>query len=71
MRKTYWMVRLVQIAAVLFALFACLVVFIYTPFYSQLIVKGLNYFVPVEVNEVAAKSQKQAALNDQDSYEPG
>ncbi len=71
MRKTYWMVRLVQVAAVLFALFACLVVLIYTPFYSQLIVKGLNYFVPVEVNEVAAKSQKQAALNDQDSYEPG
>lgn len=71
MKKTYWMVRLVQIATVLFALFACLMVFIYTPFYSQMIVKGLNYFVPVEVNEVAAKSQKQAALSDQDSYEPG
>lgn len=70
-KKTYWMVRLVQIAAVLFALLACLMVFIYTPFYSQLIVKGLNYFVPVEVNEVAAKSQKQASLSDQDSYEPG
>lgn len=64
MKKTYWMVRLVQIATVLFALFACLMVFIYTPFYSQMIVKGLNYFVPVEVNEVAAKSQKQAALSD-------
>lgn len=71
MKKTYWMVRLVQIATVLFALFACLMVFIYTPFYSQMIVKGLNYFVPVEVNEVAAKSQKQAALSDEDSYEPG
>ena len=71
MKKTHWMVRLVQIAAVLFVLLACLMVFIYTPFYSQLIVKGLNYFVPVEVNEVAAKSQKLAALSDQDSYEPG
>lgn len=70
-KKTHWMVRLVQIAAVLFVLLACLMVFIYTPFYSQLIVKGLNYFVPVEVNEVAAKSQKLAALSDQDSYEPG
>jgi uncharacterized SAM-binding protein YcdF (DUF218 family) len=70
-KKTYWMVRLVQIAAVLFALLACLMVFIYTPFYSQMIVKALNYFVPVEVNEVAAKSQKLAALSDQDSYEPG
>lgn len=71
MKKKHWMVRLVQIAAVLFVLLACLMVFIYTPFYSQLIVKGLNYFVPVEVNEVAAKSQKLAALSDQDSYEPG
>lgn len=71
MKKTHWMVRFVQAVAVLFAFFACLMVFIYTPFYSQLLVKGLNYFVPVEVNEVAAKSQKQAALSDQDSYEPG
>lgn len=70
-KKKHWMVRIVQIAAVLFALLACLMVFIYTPFYSQLIVKALNYFVPVEVNEVAAKSQKLAALSDQDSYEPG
>ncbi|MGE8541795.1 YdcF family protein [Acinetobacter sp. ANC 3813] len=70
-KKKHWMVRIVQIAAVLFTLLACLMVFIYTPFYSQLIVKALNYFVPVEVNEVAAKSQKLAALSDQDSFEPG
>jgi hypothetical protein len=46
-------------------------VFIYTPFYSKLIVKALNYFVPVEVNQVAAKSQQQAALSEHEILEPG
>ena len=71
MRKTPWIVRIVQTVALLFVFFGCLTVFIYTPFYSQLIVKALNYFVPVEVNEVAAQSQKMASLSDQESYEPG
>ncbi|WP_180157117.1 YdcF family protein [Acinetobacter sp. YH12045] len=71
MHKTHWMVRLVQIAAVLFVLLGCLMIFIYTPFYSKLIVKSLNYFVPVEVNQLAAQSQKLGALSDDDNYEPG
>ena len=71
MKHTHWMVRLVQIATVLFVLFACLMIFIYSPFYSKLVVKALNTFVPVEVNEVAAKSQQMAAFSDQDSLEPG
>lgn len=45
--------------------------FLYSPFYSQLIVKGLNYFVPVEVNQVAAQSQKSAALSEHETLEPG
>ncbi|WP_419225269.1 YdcF family protein [Acinetobacter sp. A2] len=71
MKHTHWMVRLVQIATVLFVLFACLMIFIYSPFYSKMVVKALNTFVPVEVNEVAAKSQQMAAFSDQDSLEPG
>lgn len=71
MNKTHWMVRLVQIVAVLFVLFGCLMIFIYSPFYSKLVVKGLNYFVPVEVNQLAAQSQKMGALSDEDGYEPG
>ncbi len=71
MHKTHWMVCLVQIAAVLFVLLGCLMIFIYTPFYSKLIVKSLNYFVPVEVNQLAAQSQKLGALSDDDNYEPG
>jgi uncharacterized protein YnzC (UPF0291/DUF896 family) len=31
----------------------------------------LNAFVPVDVNEVAAQSQKMAALSEQESLEPG
>jgi hypothetical protein len=71
MVKTHWAIRLVRLVAILFVFFACLMVFIYTPFYSKLIVKALNYFVPVEVNQVAAKSQQQAALSEHEILEPG
>ncbi|WP_130804733.1 YdcF family protein [Acinetobacter ihumii] len=71
MAKTHWMIRLVRIVGVLFILLACLVVFIYTPYYSKMIVRALNYFVPVEVNQLAAKSQQQAALSEHDNLEPG
>lgn len=71
MNKIYWMVRLVQVVSVLFVLFALFLVFLYSPFYSKLVVKGLNTFVPVEVNAVAAQSQKQAALSVSEDYEPG
>lgn len=69
--KQHWMVRLVRIVAILFVLFGCFIVFLYTPFYSNLIVKALNTFVPVEVDKVAAKSQENAALTEIQNYEPG
>jgi len=65
------MVRIVQMAAVLFVLMGCLVVFIYSPFYSKFVIKVLNTIVPVEVNEVAAQSQQMGALTDQENLEPG
>ncbi|KGT46104.1 hypothetical protein GW12_28950 [Acinetobacter sp. HR7] len=65
------MLRLVQAVAVLFVLFGLYLIFLYSPFYSTLVVKGLNYFVPVEVNQVAAQSQKQAALSVNENLEPG
>lgn len=69
--KQHWMVRLVRIVAILFVLFGCFIVFLYTPFYSNLIVKALNTLVPVEVDKVAAKSQENAALTEVQNYEPG
>lgn len=71
MKKGYGMLRLVQAVAVLFVLFGLYLIFLYSPFYSTLVVKGLNYFVPVEVNQVAAQSQKQAALSVNENLEPG
>ena len=71
MAKSHWMVRLVQVASVLFVLFGCFMVLIYSPFYSGWVVKALNSFVPVEVNQVAAKSQQMAALSEHESLEPG
>ncbi|WP_288419407.1 YdcF family protein [uncultured Acinetobacter sp.] len=71
MTQIHWMIRLVRAVAILFVLAACLMVFIYTPFYSKMIVKGLNYFVPVEVNQVAAKSQQNASLSEHENLEPG
>lgn len=71
MAKVHWMVSLVRVFTILFVLLGCFVLFLYSPFYSQLIVKGLNYFVPVEVNQVAAQSQKSAALSEYETLEPG
>ncbi|WP_404231207.1 YdcF family protein [Acinetobacter venetianus] len=71
MAKVHWMVSLVRVITILFVLLGCFVLFLYSPFYSQFVVKGLNYFVPVDVNEVAAESQKSAALSEHETLEPG
>ena len=71
MAKVHWMVSLVRVITILFVLLGCFVLFLYSPFYSQFVVKGLNYFVPVDVNEVAAESQKSAALSEYETLEPG
>lgn len=71
MPKQHGMIRLVRIITVLFVLVGCLMIFWYTPFYSNLVVKTLNTFVPYEVDEVAAQSQKMAGLTETDNLEPG
>ncbi|MEB3766722.1 YdcF family protein [Acinetobacter sp. MD2] len=71
MVKQHGMVKIVRMAAVLFVLLGCFVVFFYTPFYSRFILFLLNQFVPVEVNHVAAQSQQMAALSENDDLEPG
>lgn len=71
MKKQHWMVKTVRRIAVLFVFLAALMVFWYTPFYSNLMVRLLNTFVPVEVNQLAAQSQQNAALSDSENLEPG
>lgn len=71
MDKVHWMIGLVRMITIFFVLLGCSVLFLYSPFYSQLVVKGLNRFVPVDVNEVAAQSQKPAALSEHETLEPG
>lgn len=71
MSKQHWMISVVRIMAILFVFSGCLLVFWYTPFYSNLVVKALNTFVPVNVDVVAAQSQQMAALTDHSDYEPG
>ncbi|CAM4164302.1 hypothetical protein F901_02675 [Acinetobacter dispersus] len=71
MAKVHWMVSLVRVINILFVLLGCFVLFLYSPFYSQFVVKGLNRFVPVDVNEVAAQSQRPAALSEHETLEPG
>lgn len=71
MQKQHWMIRLVRAIAIFFVLFGCFLVFLYTPFYSNVMVKLLNAIVPVEVNQVAAKSQQQASLSTDETLEPG
>lgn len=69
--KATVMAKFVQLIAILCVLLALSSLFLYSPFYSRIVVNALNYWVPVEVNEVAAKSQKRAALSTQDDLEPG
>jgi uncharacterized SAM-binding protein YcdF (DUF218 family) len=69
--KTPLIVRLVRMAAVIFVMIGALMVFIYTPFYSQLMVSVLDRIVSYEVNETAAQSQQNAKLTEQESLEPG
>ena len=71
MSKQHWMISIVRMMAILFVFLGCLLVFWYTPFYSNLVVKALNTFVPVNVDVVAAQSQQMAALTDHSDYEPG
>lgn len=71
MVKQHWMVKLVRMIAILFVFLGCLMVFWYTPFYSNMMVKILNAIVPVEVNQVAAQSQQNAGLSDAENLEPG
>lgn len=71
MPKRHWMISLVRMIAILFVLVGCLLVFWYTPYYSNLVVKTLNTFVSFEVDEIAAQSQKMAALTETENLEPG
>ena len=71
MAKQHWMISIVRILAILFVLFGCLLVFWYTPFYSNIAVKALETFVPIDVDVVAAQSQQMAALTDHEELEPG
>lgn len=71
MARKHLMVKFVQIASLLFVFLGCLMLFVYSPYYSKLVVKALNTFVPVEVNELAAESQKMASLSENDTLEPG
>ena len=69
--KQHWMIRLVRYLTIFFVLFGCFIVFLYTPFYSNFMIKMLHAVVPVEVNQVAAKSQQQASLSTDETLEPG
>ena len=71
MPNQHWMINVVRITALLFVMIGCFLVFWYTPFYSNLVVTSLNTFVPYEVDEVAAQSQKMAALTETENFEPG
>lgn len=71
MEKKHKMVRAVQIATTIFVLIGLLTLFIYSPFYSKTVIYLLNKFIPVEVNEVAAKSQRLGSFNDNETLEPG
>ncbi|NHB58605.1 YdcF family protein [Acinetobacter sp. 194] len=71
MTKQHWMIRSVRVMTIFFVLLGCFIVFWYSPFYSNIVVRALNALVPVEVDQVAAQSQQMAALSESEGLEPG
>lgn len=71
MMKANWMLRLIRYLAIFFVFFGALIIFFYTPYYSNMIMRILNSVVPVEVNQVAAESQQMGTLSENDELEPG
>lgn len=69
--KKHGMIKFVQMISILFVLCGCFMLFLYSPFYSKMMVKLLDVIVPVEVNRVAAQSQKMASLSENETLEPG
>lgn len=65
------MLRMLRVTISVFLLAAVVAFVLYSPFYSQWVIRALNHFVPVEVNQVAANSQKQASLMPSETLEPG
>ncbi|AOA58009.1 YdcF family protein [Acinetobacter larvae] len=71
MTSKHGIVGLLRIFSVLLVIFAAVIIFWYTPFYSNMVVKLLDRWVPVQVNQVAAKSQRLSVLSDHENLEPG
>lgn len=71
MMKANWMLRLIRYLAIFFVFFGALIIFFYTPYYSNMVMRILNSVVPVEVNQVAAESQQMGTLSENDELEPG
>ena len=65
------MLKLVRCAAICFVLLGLFIVFLYSPFYSKLVIQALNSWVPVEVDPVAANSQRRGVLSVSETLEPG
>lgn len=63
--------RLVRTCIILGLLWCGFVFLLYTPFYSKGVLFLLHHLVPIQVNEVAAKSQQIAVLSEHDDLEPG
>lgn len=70
-QKKSLIVRLVRSVITLLIAVGCFGVFLFTPFYSKIILCVLQHVVPIHVNAVAAKSQQLAALSEHDDLEPG
>ncbi len=71
MIKASRILQLVQWASIIFVLLTSVLVWIYSPFYSKMVLQLLNQFISFEVDQVAAQSQKIGVLAPQDSLEPG
>ncbi|GAA5003863.1 YdcF family protein [Acinetobacter puyangensis] len=69
--KAHAIVRLLRWLIALIFLAAVLTVFVYSPFYAKTILWVLNHAVNVQVDPIAAQSQKTGRLSLESNLEPG
>ncbi|MCH4248186.1 MAG: YdcF family protein [Acinetobacter populi] len=70
-KKAHAIVRLLRWLIALIFLAAVLTVFVYSPFYAKSILWLLNHAVDVQVDPIAAQSQKTGRLSLESNLEPG
>lgn len=71
MTQAYGIIKLLRWLTALFFLVTMITLFVYSPYYSKIVLWGLTHLSRVEVDPIAAKSQQSGQLSLESHLEPG